>query len=255
MIGRETLPALARLLVRMDDAGAETVLADAVRHAERADILEWLVPTGLAVIERAWLLERPRLAASWPQLLLERTDRAGTAWQRGELLRYLARLGHDVPPFTDCPSPYAEGLRGDWAAAAAGWEVVGDPYERALELADSGEPDATLESYRVLGSLGAAAAARLVRRRLRALGVTRVGRRRADTPDNPAGLTARQLEILRLLVDGRTNNEIAHLLVLSTRTVDRHVASVFQKLNVHNRRDAVDTASSLGLADRHARLS
>jgi DNA-binding CsgD family transcriptional regulator/tetratricopeptide (TPR) repeat protein len=250
MIARETLPILARLLVRIDDSEAEQLLDEAVRHARRADVLEWLVPTGLAVIERAWLLQRPELAGSWPELLLERTDRAGTSWLRAELLRYLARLGRAVTAFPDCPSPYAEGLRGDWAAAAAGWEALGDPYERALELAESGDPDATMEAFHVLDSLGAAPAARLVRRRLRTLGVTRVVRRpAADNLDNPAGLTARQLEIVRLLGEGLSNADIAHLLVVSPRTVDRHVASVFQKLDVHNRRDAVAAARSRGLAD------
>ena len=56
------------------------------------------------------------------------------------------------------------------------------------------------------------------------------------------------MEILRLLADGLTNAEIADLLVLSTRTVDHHVASVFQKLDVHTRRDAVAKAEALGLA-------
>jgi DNA-binding CsgD family transcriptional regulator len=249
MIGRETLPILARLLVRMGDPDAEQVLAEATRHAERADVLEWLVPTGLAVIERAWLLGRPELAGSYPEQLLKRTDRPGCDTQRGELLRYLRRLGRPVPDFPSCPEPYAAGLRGDWAAAVAGWAEVGDPYERALELAESREPDATIEACRVLDTLGAVPAARIVRRRLRELGVTRMPRRPSpETERHAAGLTARQAEILQLLASGQTNAEIARLLVLSTRTIDRHVASVFQKLGVHSRRDAAAMATTLGLA-------
>jgi len=253
MIGRETLPTLARLLVRTADPEADDLLTVATRHAERADVLEWLVPTGLAVIERAWLAERPELAGDHPRRLVASTDRPGLEWQRGELLRYLARLGHDVAPFPGCPEPFAAGLRGDWQRAAAAWEAVGDPYERALELAESGDAGATVESYRILDSLGAVPAARLVRRRLRELGVTRVPRRPgADTRTNAAGLTTRQVEILRLLAEGLTNAEIADRLVLSTRTVDHHVASVFQKLDVHNRRDAAALVATLGLADDRA---
>ena len=60
------------------------------------------------------------------------------------------------------------------------------------------------------------------------------------------------MEILRLLAEGLTNAEIADRLVLSTRTVDHHVASVFQKLDVHNRRDAAALVATLGLADDRA---
>jgi hypothetical protein len=55
------------------------------------------------------------------------------------------------------------GLRGDWAGAAEEWRRIGDPYERALELADSGLPEPTLEALAVLDDLGAVPAAHLVR--------------------------------------------------------------------------------------------
>ena len=51
-IGRETVPILARLLVRRGDPQADDFLALADQHAARADNIEWLVPTGLAHIER-----------------------------------------------------------------------------------------------------------------------------------------------------------------------------------------------------------
>jgi hypothetical protein len=46
MIGRETVPVLARVLVRQGSADAPERLALAARHAATADVLEWLVPTG-----------------------------------------------------------------------------------------------------------------------------------------------------------------------------------------------------------------
>src|SRR5438552_18558126 len=78
MIGRETVPALARLLVRQGSADAGEWLALAARHAARADVLEWLVPAGLAHIEHAWLSGDHGRAGPYPDLLLERTDRPGT---------------------------------------------------------------------------------------------------------------------------------------------------------------------------------
>ena len=97
----------------------------------------------------------------------------------------------------------------------------------------------TVEALHVLEDLGAVPAARHVRNRLRALGMTRVPRRRsATTRANPAGLTDRQLDVHALLAEGLTNAEIAERLVLSVRTVDSHVAAVLDKLGVRTRREA-----------------
>ena len=49
------------------------------------------------------------------------------------------------------------------------------------------------------------------------------------------GLTDRELQVLRLLASGSTNKAIASELVLSERTVDRHVSNIFAKLRVSSR--------------------
>jgi DNA-binding CsgD family transcriptional regulator len=65
--------------------------------------------------------------------------------------------------------------------------------------------------------------------------------------ERPAGLTARELDVLRLLARHQTDKEIAETLFLSPRTVSTHVANIFIKLNVSNRREAAATAAALGL--------
>jgi len=62
-----------------------------------------------------------------------------------------------------------------------------------------------------------------------------------------AGLTSRELEVLRLLVSGLQNREIAARLFLSPRTVDHHVSAVLTKLGVSRRTDVADAASNLGI--------
>ena len=248
MLGRETMPVLARLLVRRGDDRAAETLAVAARAAREADVLEWLVPTGMAHLEHSWLSGRPAAAADWADLLRARTDRAGAAYHRGELLRWLRRLGEPVSPFPGCPPEFAAGISGDWRTAAAAWERLGDPYERALELLESGEAEPTLEALAVLDGLGARPAATLARRRLRELGVVQVPRGPAGfVRVDAAGLTERQAEILRLLAAGMTNAEIAARLVVSVRTVDHHVSAVLQKLGVATRREAAAAVATLGL--------
>jgi DNA-binding CsgD family transcriptional regulator/tetratricopeptide (TPR) repeat protein len=248
MLGRETMPVLARLLVRTgaDDAGQ--ALAAAARAAREADVLEWLVPTGTAHLEHAWLTGRAEAAGDWGALLRDRTDRPGAAHYRGELLRWLRRLGEPVEAFPGCPTEFAAGIAGDWRAAAAAWERIGDPYERALELLGSGEPGPTVKALALFDGLGARPAAARARRRLRDMGVTQVPRGpAATTRANPAGLTGRQVEILRLLAAGLTNAEIAARLVVSVRTVDHHVSAVLQKLGVSTRREAAAAVATLDL--------
>ena len=69
----------------------------------------------------------------------------------------------------------------------------------------------------------------------------------ATDPGLVAGLTSRELEVLRLLVAGGSNREIADALFVSPRTVQAHLANLFGKLEVHTRAAAVARAYELGL--------
>ncbi len=64
-------------------------------------------------------------------------------------------------------------------------------------------------------------------------------------PDRPHGLTPRELQVLRLVAAGKTNKAIAAELVLSGKTVDRHVSNIFNKLDVPSR------AAATAYAYRH----
>jgi DNA-binding CsgD family transcriptional regulator len=233
---------LARRCVAIDPAtGAttEALLDGAWDVALRRRTITELALAGAALAEWAWLAGRVEqveaVVCAWRPHACRPT--AGPAF--AEVLRYARRAGLAVPDVPADAGPWAAGLRGDWRAAAEGWAYLGDPYERALELAESGEVGPTVEALHTLEDLGATAAARAVRHRLRTLGMTRVPRRRAATTRaNPAGLTDRQLDVHALLAQGLTNAEIAERLVLSVRTVDSHVAAILDKLGVRTRREA-----------------
>jgi DNA-binding NarL/FixJ family response regulator len=61
-----------------------------------------------------------------------------------------------------------------------------------------------------------------------------------------AGLTAREIEVLRLVAEGHTNDSVAHQLGLSSRTVESHLTNIYAKLNVGSRTEAVMKAFRKG---------
>jgi DNA-binding NarL/FixJ family response regulator len=110
-------------------------------------------------------------------------------------------------------------------------------------LTDAGHRDRAAEqlhlAHEQLRACGALRYCDEAARELRKLG--RVVRRAGRDADDAAlaGLTRRELEVIELVAAGKTNRDIANELFLSVRTVDRHVARIFEKLDVNSRAAAV----------------
>lgn len=147
-------------------------------------------------------------------------------------------------------------------ASAAAAEAVAAPIEAARArilagraLAQAGRQDRALaELERAAAILDACGALRYRDEAERELG--KLGRRthRRSQPGNTNGkgietLTARELEVARLVVDRKTNPEIASELFLSNKTVESHLRNIFRKLNVASR---VELAHTVERATRAA---
>ena len=148
--------------------------------------------------------------------------------------------------------------RGQWALALPvlrrswnAWQDVDAPYFAARvrvlvgrACRDSGDLDATrmeLEAARaVFDRLGAEPDLQALRD---VIGF-------ATRERQPGGLTAREIEVLQLVASGKTNRTIATELFLSGKTVARHVANIFTKLNVSSRAAATAYAYEHDLMDR-----
>lgn len=71
---------------------------------------------------------------------------------------------------------------------------------------------------------------------------------RPDTKNvDPVKLTRREIEVLQLVLEGKSSKEVADELVCSKRTVDFHINRIYDKLDVSNRVQAMLKASTLGL--------
>ena len=67
-------------------------------------------------------------------------------------------------------------------------------------------------------------------------------------PEHPAGLTPREVEVLRLVASGMSSARVAEEVFLSVRTVDTHLTSIYRKLGVSSRAGATQFALEQGLA-------
>ena len=235
---------LARLHIRRGDTEkATSAVQELWEVAETCGLLHHIAPAASALAEQAeltggWEAAVPPLRST--RALAGRLRMSQVANEAGY---WLCRAG-DLDPGVlgearDTDDPYALRGTGDWRAAARRWEQLGCPFERAAALADADDEEALLAAMKLADDLGAVPLADRVRRRLRGQGIKGVPRGpQAATRANPAGLTARQLDVLELVREGLTDAEIAQRLVLSVKTVNHHVAAILAKLGAENRRDA-----------------
>jgi DNA-binding NarL/FixJ family response regulator len=230
---------LARAGFRLGQTAARGWLEATWQLGEDKDETCWLVQIATAAVEGAWLTGDSTLVTPKVHEVYQRglTD---NPWMHGELSAWLTRLGHRVDPDRTVAAPYSLELAGRYAEAAASWHDLGCPFEEAVALTWTGDPEAMKRALDLFAGLGSAPAARNVRQLLQQRGIHVPAQRgpRATTAAHPAGLTAREAEVLDLIGEDLTNAEIAERLFLSPRTIDHHVSSILAKLGVSSRAEA-----------------
>ena len=112
----------------------------------------------------------------------------------------------------------------------------GQTLQKALELDADGIVLKTDPTHQVVEAIRAIAAGQIVYPRALHKSLLRRAERQATSPVN--ALTARERQVLALLAEGRTNQEIAIRLDLSNNTVKYHIQNIYSKLNVTNRTEA-----------------
>jgi DNA-binding CsgD family transcriptional regulator len=222
--GRRPDPGLAML--RLAQGDTETAAASIRRAIEEADEFS-----------------RPRLLEPYVEIMLAGRDVVAARAAADELVALAVRCDATLPRAIASRAAgtvqLAEGdARGALTTLRGAWELWLDleaPYEsarvrvqvglacRAVGDADTAELELTA-ARAVFADLGAVRDVARVDDLIARVGAVR-----------GSGLSRRELEVLRLVADGRTNREIATELGISERTVDRHVSNVFSKLDVSTR--------------------
>jgi len=228
--GRDPQPGLALVRLaqgRVDAAAAAVSAALADRTGSRLD----RAPLLSAQVEIALAAGETALADTAADELFATAETFQSAGLRGEAYRCrgAVRLAQDLP--VEAMGTLRLGLNT--------WHELDAPYEAArtrMLLAGA---------YRALGDAEAAGreehAARATFDRL---GVV------VAREDRPSGLTHREVEVVRLVAAGKSNRAIAEELVLSEKTVARHVSNIFVKTGVTSRSAVTAFAYDSGLLGR-----
>ncbi|MFI5909658.1 LuxR C-terminal-related transcriptional regulator [Dactylosporangium sp. NPDC051541] len=228
----------AVILARRGEPGVWAALDQATAAAEGSGEPQWILKARLGRAEAAWLEGRAELARTEAELA-DDAAALGDAWCRGIAAAWLRRTGSPRPYRDDLAEPFALECAGDIEGAAKAWRDYGCPYDEALALLGADTPGPVRRAVGLFDELGATAAARIARRRLRDLGGSVPAGPRTATRADPHGLTRREQEVLTLMTEGLTNAAIAGRLVLSVKTVDHHVSAILGKLGVTTRGQAV----------------
>jgi DNA-binding CsgD family transcriptional regulator/tetratricopeptide (TPR) repeat protein len=242
---------LAELAVRRGDDDAGERLEEIAAQAERWGEPQRIVPTVELAVERALTGDAPLPTERLEELAESLPPRGGLRGRWAfRIAAWAAVAGLEVEVRLDegaTSPPYAAMAERDWGGAAEAFGDIGWSYDRALMLSLLDEEEALVEALELARSLGAAPLAARAAARLREQGLRVPAGARRRTRENAAGLTPRQLDVLRLVAEGLTNAEIAERLVVSPRTAEHHVAAVLTKLGATTRRDAARRATELRL--------
>ncbi len=262
----ETATRLDVVSMQCDSAAALASLAAADGDDDRARELCHLV------LNR-WTRSEDHHYAVWPlRWSAAWFARRGAASEARACAEALSQIAGSAG-YPDALAALAHGLgeaalaEGDTTAAAeqltravelhAGLDI---PFERGqillragVVLAAAGQREMGLErlaeAHRVARMLGAAPLAEEIAAEVVGQGapLEELLGTRAAAAHESAGLSRRELEVVRLVADGLTNREIAERLVLSVRTVDMHVRSILTKLRCRTRTEAAGRAAELGV--------
>jgi DNA-binding NarL/FixJ family response regulator len=226
--GREPQPGLALLRLaqgKLDAACAliRRALAETADAGRRANLL----PAGVEILLAAGDLDGAAVSSRELDSLADEQGALGAmaAQARGAVLlaagdpaAALRSLRRGGEIWRELDAPYEAARTRELAGLAC--RALGDEEGAALEL------EAARVAYRRLGAEA---------------DLARIG------SPAPGGLTSREQEVLHLVARGSTNKAIAAKLVISERTVDRHVSNIFAKLGVSSRAAATAHAYEHGL--------
>ncbi|WP_283139054.1 ATP-binding protein [Rhizohabitans arisaemae] len=218
-------------------------------YTEALDVAERILTHGggLRAIRLGW------------RLLIQIKAACDLAGPQTDQARAVRRQADEVAALTPAKGPVDQAYnlvyRERFDQAAAAWAKINRPFDQAQALVQAAAQAASAgardgldvrlrTAHEIASRLGARPLAQEAAELARRVGVSLNG---AAQPVERYPLTPRELEVLRLVAEGRSNKEIAGELFISAKTASVHVSNILAKLNVSTRGEAAAAAHRIGL--------
>lgn len=240
---------LSRVSLRLGRNGHEELIYQALNDSTSVGEPQYVCPARVSLIEAAWHKNAHDDIHEQIEKIIPINTIPHYTWRGGEVGIWMHRYGYEVPGLDDprLPLPYRLEIEGRHQEAGEAWIKKGNPYRAAQSLMHASGEEA-LPAYLLAKDLLETCIANGTLKKLgnlatenglaNSLVISKRGPRK-EARQHPLGLTAKEQQILPLIVEGLTNKEISQEFSRSTRTVENHVASILKKMNVKNRMEAM----------------
>lgn len=228
--------------------------SDAIEYLEKAKALAFpagevqrIAPVMVALLEYEWHTGRQVIGEEELNTAIQLIKESENHWHFSEFAWWLEKARGAIIYDNDLFTPYRLEAEGKYSAAAAEWKKLGCPYEEAHALF-AGDDEDKRSALAIFTAIDANATHEKLKQEMREAGIRNIPRGiRETTRANPAQLTTRQVDVLKLLHAGLQNKEIAGKLFISAKTVDHHISAILFKLEVNSRTKAVSEGIRLGI--------
>jgi DNA-binding CsgD family transcriptional regulator len=239
------LVVMATIKMRTGDTDALPLLLDMQTKALESMELQRIIPSLIVLLEYEWLTGKSLVKPEDIERVANRIEQSMYTVVNSEFAFWLKKAKKQHLPLKEIYEGYQISNRETALEAAITWEKASCPYEQALALFE-GDDDDKRKAITIVHGLGAQAVYEKMKLEMRVSGIKSIPRGiRKTTQSNPALLTGREIDVLKLLNEGLQNKEIAAKLFISAKTVDHHISSILYKLEVKSRVKAVHEAIKL----------
>jgi DNA-binding CsgD family transcriptional regulator len=240
--------AQAMAAVRKGEPGAHKAISECVELAQGMGSQRCRAAALLGEIECLALNGCRGEAVELSRLCGELTAGSSDPYGSNLAALWMFRLGHSPQDLgTGLHSAIREEFAGEGGAAASVWLCAGYRFNASLArlysvgIAAEAEFLEAMQELQEMGALGGITFARSLAAE-RGIRLPSQGRKRGPyraARSHPLGLTRREVDILRMMVDGESNRDIAERLGRSLRTVEHHVSAILGKIGIESRVQAV----------------
>jgi DNA-binding CsgD family transcriptional regulator/tetratricopeptide (TPR) repeat protein len=246
------VPASISLAIAQSRLGlpdAQVLLDNALALALDLKEPQNIIPARFGLIEHYVLTDDYDAARAQLAELAQGDETTFSPWDSAQVKIWGVRLGVSPPATFGLQPTQAQSFEivGDWHGAIQAYETIATPMELvfvALFVQVEHASTALVRAYNICDAIGAVGGALAVRRRAEVLGQAYLLPKSKRGPytavkNHPLGLSAKEVEVLSLMIEGANNPEIAAKVNRSRRTIEHHVSAILRKLGATNRLEAI----------------